>query len=151
MSTIPITKRGAELLKAELVSKGQLLDPIVSIRIINAKITILGDVVSPGTYAFTEQNITLLQALGYAGDLTIGAKRNDILIIREQDGVRTYGHIDLTKTDWFDSPYYYVKQNDVIYVNPNGPKVKASGYVTNLTGLFSVVFTALTLVLLITK
>jgi len=140
-----------ELIKDTLISSGQLVNPVVSVRVVNGKITILGDISSPGTYSYLEQNITLLQALGMAGDLSLSAKRHDILIIREEDGVRTYGHIDMTKTDWFNSPYYYIKQNDIIYINPNGPKIKSAGYITNITGLISLGFTAFTLIVLLTK
>jgi polysaccharide export outer membrane protein len=140
-----------DLIKKILIDQGQLTNPTVMARVTNAKITILGDIGNPGTYPYYEQNLTLLQALGYAGDLSIFGKRNDILIIREQDGKRTYGHIDMRKTDWFDSEYYYIKQNDIIYVNPNGPKIKSAGYVTNIQGLLSLFFTGLTLTLLLTR
>jgi polysaccharide export outer membrane protein len=140
-----------DLIEKILIDQGQLTNPTVIVRVTNAKITILGDIGNPGTYPYYEQNLTLLQALGYAGDLSIFGKRNDILIIREQDGKRTYGHIDMRKTDWFDSEYYYIKQNDIIYVNPNGPKIKSAGYVTNIQGLLSLFFTGLTLTLLLTR
>jgi polysaccharide export outer membrane protein len=81
----------------------------------------------------------------------MSAKRNNILIIREENGKRTYGHIDMRKTDWFNSEYYYIKQNDIIYVYPNGPKVNSAGYITNYTGLISLFFTALSIYLLFTK
>jgi polysaccharide export outer membrane protein len=140
-----------DIIKNILVSKGLLVEPVVSVRLLNGKITILGDINNPGTYPYSEQNITLLQALGYASDLSISAIRKDILVIREENGTRTYGHIDMTKTDWFDSPYYYIKQNDVIYVYPNGPKIKSAGYITNLSTVLSVVATSITLILLITR
>lgn len=140
-----------DLIKKILIDQGQLTNPTVMARVTNAKITILGDIGNPGTYPYYEQNLTLLQALGYAGDLSISGRRNDILIIREQDGKRTYGHIDMRKTDWFNSEYYYIKQNDIIYVNPNGPKIKSAGYVTNIQALLGLFFTGLTLTLLLTR
>ncbi|WP_396146751.1 polysaccharide biosynthesis/export family protein [Flavobacterium sp.] len=140
-----------DIIKNILVSKGLLVDPVISVRLLNGKITILGDISKPGTYPYSEQNITLLQALGYASDLSISGIRKDILVIREENGTRTYGHIDMTKTDWFDSPYYYIKQNDVIYVYPNGPKIKSAGYLTNLSTVLSVVASSITLILLITR
>lgn len=135
----------------KLIDEKHLLNPTVTVRLLNAKFTILGEVNSPGTYTFNEQNISLLQALGYAGDLTINGKRKDILIIREEDHKRTYITIDLTSKKWFQSPYYYIKPNDVIYVNPNGPKVSSSGYISNLNGLLAVVSIALTSILLLTR
>jgi len=140
-----------DLIEKILIDQGQLSNPTVIVRLTNAKITILGDIGNPGTYPYYEQNLTLLQALGYAGDLSIFGKRNDILIIREQDGKRTYGHIDMRKTDWFDSEYYYIKQNDIIYVNPNGPKIKSAGYITNLQGLLGLFIAGLTITLLLTR
>jgi len=145
------TKEVEDLIEKTLIEQGQLTNPTVIARITNAKITILGDINNPGTYPYYEQNLTLLQALGYASDLSLTGKRNDILIIREENGKRTYGHIDLTKTDWFNSEYYYIKQNDIIYVNPNGPKVKSAGYITNVQGILSLLFSGITLTLLLTR
>ncbi|MAN59741.1 MAG: ligand-binding protein, partial [Flavobacteriaceae bacterium] len=111
---------------------GHLNEPTVNVRLLNAKVTILGEVKAPGTYSFTEQNISLPQALGYAGDLTINGKRDDILLIREENGVRKITHVDLTSASWFDRPEYYVKPNDVIVVNPNDAKVKSAGLIGNV-------------------
>jgi polysaccharide export outer membrane protein len=140
-----------DLIEKILIDQGQLNNPTVIVRVTNAKITILGDIGSPGTYPYLEPNITLLQAIGYAGDLSITGKRNNILIIREKDGKRTYGNIDMRKTDWFKSEYYYIKPNDIIYVYPNGPRVNSAGYITNYTGIVSAFFTALSIYLLFTK
>ena len=145
------TSEVEDLIEKILIDQGQLTNPTVIVRVTNAKITILGDIGNPGTYPYYEQNVTLLQVLGDAGDLRISGKRNDILIIREENGKRTYGHIDMRKTDWFNSEYYYIKQNDIIYVYPNGPKIKSAGYITNYSGLVSAFFTALSLYLLLTK
>lgn len=139
------------LLVKKLIDGNHLSNPTVTVRLTNAKFTILGEVKNPGTYTFNEQNISLLQALGYAGDLTINGKRQDVLIIREENNKRTYTTIDLTSKKWFESPNYYIKPNDVIYVNPNGPKVTASGYVPSLPNLLAVVSIAITTILLITK
>ena len=115
----------------------------------NAKFTVLGEVAKPGTYTFSEQNISLLQALGYAGDLTINGKRENVLLIREENNAKTYISIDMTSKKWFSSPNYYIKPNDVIYVNPNGPKVKSAGYIGNLGTFISVVSVSLSMVLTI--
>ncbi len=115
-------------LKNILEQGGHLVKPSVNIRILNGKVTILGEVSNPGTYAFTEQFISLPQALGYAGDLTINGKRTDILLIREIDGVREISHIDLTTANWMNDPKYSIKQNDVIIVNPNSKKIQSGGY-----------------------
>ena len=122
-----------------LENDGHLLSPKVTVRILNAKVTILGEVTSPGTYTYTEQYITLPQALGYAGDVTIGANRKEVWLIREEDGVRKYHKIDLTQTDWFNSPYYTIKQNDIIYVHPNEVMVKSAGFIGNTSTVLSVI------------
>ncbi|WP_299778200.1 polysaccharide biosynthesis/export family protein [uncultured Formosa sp.] len=143
------TKELEDYIRQILIEDGHLKDPTVIVRIVNAKFTVLGEVGSPGTYDYNEETITLPQALGMAGDLSINGVREDVMIIREVDQVRTVAHIDMTKTDWFTSPYYSIKQNDIIVVNQNGPGVKKAGYITSLTGVFSVVSFALTLILLL--
>jgi polysaccharide export outer membrane protein len=135
----------------EIKAKNYLEKPIVSARVVNAKFTISGEVRSPGTYTFSEQVLTLPQALGYAGDLTINGKRNNILLIREENGERSYTNIDLTKSDFFNSPYYYVKQNDWIYVYPNGPKVASSGFIGNVGTILGLGSFVLTVTLLLTR
>lgn len=134
-----------------LNDKGYLKDPIVSVRIINSKVTVLGEVNKPGTYSFDEQNISLNQAIGYAGDLTINGIRKDVLLIREVNGTRTYVRLDLTSADWFNSPYYYVKQNDVIIVNPNDAKVMSSGYIKDIGTTLGTLSFLLTVYLLLKK
>jgi polysaccharide export outer membrane protein len=137
------------MLKDLLKENGYIKDANVNVRVINSKVTILGEVKTPGTYTFDEQNISLNQAIGYAGDLTINGKRKDVLLIRENNGTRTYIKLDLTSTDWFTSPYYYVKQNDVIIVNPNGAKVMTSGYLGNIGSIVGILSLVATIVLLI--
>lgn len=138
-----------KIIKDLLDEKGYIKDANVNVRVINSKVTILGEVKSPGTYSFEEQNITLNQALGYAGDLTIYGKRNDILLIREVNGTRSYIKVDLTKSDLMNSPYYYVKQNDIIIVNPNGARVMSSGYLNNIGSIIGILSLVATIVLLI--
>jgi len=134
-----------------LENNGHLVSPKVTVRILNAKVTILGEVNNPGTYTYTEQYITLPQALGYAGDVTIGANRKEVWLIREEDGVRKYHKIDLTQTDWFNSPYYTIKQNDIIYVHPNDVKVKSAGFIGNTGTVLSVISILFTTYALLTR
>ncbi|WP_246286091.1 polysaccharide biosynthesis/export family protein [Winogradskyella ludwigii] len=145
------TQEFALYLKNLLETGGHLKAPTVDVRLLNAKVTILGEVKSPGTFNFTEQNITLLQALGYAGDLTINGKRDDILVMRDELGIRQISHIDLTSAEWLESPYYFIKPNDVIVINQNDPKVKTAGYIPSLTALLGVMTVSLSLVLLLTN
>jgi polysaccharide export outer membrane protein len=134
-----------------LESKGHLKNPTVNVRILNAKFTVLGEVKMPGTYAYTEQYISLPQALGYAGDVTAEANRKEVVIIREEDGIRKYHKIDLTKSDWFNSPYFTIKQNDIVYVYPNNVKVKSTGFIGNTTTVLSVISILLTSFVLLTR
>jgi polysaccharide export outer membrane protein len=134
-----------------LESKGHLKNPTVNVRILNAKVTVLGEVKMPGTYTYTEQYISLPQALGYAGDVTAEANRKEVVIIREEDGVRKYHKIDLTKSDWFNSPYFTIKQNDIVYVYPNNVKVKSTGFIGNTATVLSVISILLTSFVLLTR
>lgn len=98
-----------------------LNEPVVNIRILNFKISVLGDVLRPGVFNIQNERITIPEALSLAGDLQITAVRQAMLI-RELEGKREFIPIDLTSTDFFDSPYYYLKNNDVIYVQPDKTK-----------------------------
>ena len=100
-----------------------LSKPIVNVRILNFKISVLGDVARPDVYTVSNERITLMQALSLAGDLNITGIRNNILIIREVEGKREYIPINLNSKKLFNSPYYYLKNNDVVYVVPNRAKV----------------------------
>src|SRR5690606_21995267 len=94
---------------------------------------VLGEVARPGSFTIRSERITLLEALSLAGDLTIYGKRNDVLLVREVNGTTTMHRIDLTRSDFMHSPYYYLSQNDVIYVSPNTTRVNSSGVGPNLT------------------
>jgi polysaccharide export outer membrane protein len=118
-------------------------------RLLNAKFTVLGEVNNPGTFTYYENNLTLLQALGLAGDLTINGIRKKVTVIRTENGVQTYGSIDLTKSDWFTSPYYFVKPNDIIIIDPNTAKIKSSGLIGNPLNLISILSTILSSVIII--
>jgi UDP-N-acetylmuramyl pentapeptide phosphotransferase/UDP-N-acetylglucosamine-1-phosphate transferase/protein involved in polysaccharide export with SLBB domain len=136
-------------LKLKLIQDGQLKDPIVVVRVLNSKVTILGEVRNPGTFSFSEKNLSLLQTIGLAGDLTINGKREDVVLIRQENNIKTIYHVDLTSKDWIDSELYYIKQNDVIIVNPNNAKIKSAGIIGNagtLVGVISLLLTAAILI-----
>lgn len=107
---------------------------IVSIRLLNYRITILGEVAKPGTYTIPSERVSVIDAIGLAGDLTMFGKRNNIRIIRNTDGIKQTGTIDLNNGDIFGSPYFYLQQNDIVYVEMNDRKVAASDQ-TSLRGL----------------
>ena len=119
-------------------------DPVVVISFINYKITVLGEVRSPGTYTMPSERTTILQALGMAGDLNIAAERDKVLLIREIDGVQTHVKIDLKSAQIMNSPYFYLHQNDVLYVAPSASRIvqgtnTASIWSTSLSILVSAV------------
>lgn len=105
-----------------IVSKKLLIDPIIDIRFLNYEVTVLGEVGRPTVITVPNEKISMLKAIGLAGDLTIYGKRKNILLIREENGKRITRHIDLNSKDFFNSPYYYLHPNDVIYVEPNRNK-----------------------------
>lgn len=99
-----------------------LKNPYVNIRFLNFKFTVIGEVNKPGSYVVPDEKITVLEMLGLAGDLTIYGRRDNILVIREKDGKREFGRIDLRRSDVFQSPFFYLQQNDVVLVEPNPKK-----------------------------
>ncbi|MFB3390042.1 polysaccharide biosynthesis/export family protein [Flavobacterium sp. LAR06] len=155
LGTITVVNKTISMLEQELKKilecGGHLIEPTVSIRLLNAKVTVLGEVHKPGTYSFTEQRLTVPQALGYAGDLTINGKRKDIILIRESEGVRTIKHIDLTTTQWIDDPDYSIRQNDILIINPNNSKVKTAGYIGNAATILTIASLILSTVILLTR
>jgi len=103
-----------------------LKDPIINIRLRNFTVTILGEVNRPGTYPVSGEQITILEALGLAGDLTIRGVRENVLVIRDFNGTKVYTRIDLTSKNMVKSPVFYLTQNDVVYVEPNQSGITAS-------------------------
>lgn len=101
--------------------------PVVIVRFVDFKVSVLGEVASPGTYTIKNGRVTLLEALALARDLTIYGQRENVKVIRESaDGKRTIAEIDLNDASLLNSPYYYLQQNDVVYVTPNESKAKNS-------------------------
>lgn len=115
-----------DLIQERLTKEGYVKDPIVTVRFLNFRISILGEVGRPGTYNISSERITLFEALSMAGDLTIYGRRDRVAVIREIDSERTILYHDLRSMDVFQSPDYYLKQNDMIYVEPNHVRAEAS-------------------------
>ena len=99
---------------------------MVTVRLTNYRITILGEVLRPGTFIIPNERVTIIDAIGLAGDLTIYGKRNNIRVIRQTEEGRETGTIDINEGDIFDSPYYYLRQNDIVYVEMNERKIKST-------------------------
>jgi polysaccharide export outer membrane protein len=114
-----LTKRQLkENITKSILQNQLLLDPVVTIRYLNFRVTVLGEVAKPSVVSVADEKISLLEALGMAGDMTIYAKRDNVLIIREEGGKRKTKRVDLTSRNLLTSPYYYLKSNDVVYVEP---------------------------------
>lgn len=125
-----------EYIKKTIIDAGLMKDLVVTVEFMNFKISIMGEVNSPGTYTINGDKVTLLEALSMARDLTIYGKRDGVYVVREENGVRTTYNVDLRSVSLFDSPVYYLRQNDVVYVEPN--KVRAGQSTINENSLKSV-------------
>ncbi len=128
-----------------------ILDPGISMEIRNFRVTVLGEVKTPGTFPITNDRITILEALGLAGDLTINGVRNNVLVVREQNGKKMEYRLDLTKRESLNSPVYYLAQNDVIYVEPNGARIQSSKYTQNTSIFVSVASVVITVISVLTR
>jgi len=137
-----------ELLRKKLAD--YLKDPIINIRIKNFTVTVLGAVNRPGTYPVNGEQISILEALGMAGDITIKGRRDNIMVIREFNGTKVYDHINLNKKEALKSDVFYLSQNDVVYVEPNKSGKTASSLdqrATIAVSIISVVITSAVIIL----
>ena len=132
--------------------KPYLKDAVINMRFLNFKVTVIGEVNRPGAIQVTNKRITILETIGKAGDLTSYANRTNILVIREQSGQREVARLDLTKKDIFTSPFFYLKQNDVVYVEPIKARVAtvadpAQRFISYSSGVLSII----TLIIALTR
>ena len=125
ISLVGLSSEETKILLTEKL-KDYLKDPIINIRIQNFTVTVLGEVNTPGTYPVNGEQITILEAIGLANDLTIKGKRNNVMVIRDFNGTKVYTRLDLTKKEALSSPVFYLTQNDVVYVEPNNSAIKTS-------------------------
>lgn len=127
-----------------------LKNPIVNIRITNYGISVLGEVNRPGTFIVPNERITILEAIALAGDLTIYGKRNNVIVIRENDnGEKIMTKMNLSSNEIFSSPYFYLRQNDVVYIEPNKTRANYSNYNPNSSIIISAISTAVSVVAVI--
>jgi polysaccharide export outer membrane protein len=124
IGAVNVVGASSQVAKGKIKEKLQkyLVDPTVNLRIRNFKVTVLGEVKLPGVYTIPNEKITLIEALGLAGDMTIFARRINVLVIREESGERKFVKLDLTSKDFFESEYYYLHSNDILYVEPGKGK-----------------------------
>ena len=149
-----MTRRQLVSLIQNSLEKGNYIkDPVVTVRFLNFHISILGEVNRPGTYNISTERITLFEALSLAGDLTIHGRRNRVAVVRETNGVRTILYHDLRSRDIFQSPDYYLKQNDMVYVEPNRVRAESSvqNQVTNVGTWISLISFLASMSVLIVK
>ena len=116
----------SSIIEQRIMDGGYINDPTVNVRLLNYKIAVLGEVKTPGVKTIESERITLFDALSLAGDLTIYGKRENISIIREENGVRELARVDISSGDIFTSPYYYLHPNDIVYVEPNKKQQRQS-------------------------
>lgn len=126
-------------------------NPVVNVRLMNFKITVLGEVKSPGTYTVPNERISILGAIGLAGDLSIQGKRKTVVIVREEEGKRKLITMDLSNKKLLNSPYFYLAQNDVIYVEPNKAKINSSAVGANAGIIISSISTVISLIAILTR
>lgn len=144
-------KRSEAVSKMISELKKYIKDPQVNLRILNFKVTVSGEVKQPGIQNIASERITLIEAITMSGDLTEYGKRDNIMIIREKDGKKEIGRVDITKADFINSPYYYLSQNDHVYVEPNKTKVNASSVGPNTGIIISAISLLLTVVAIIIR
>ena len=138
------TKDASDLITKNL--NKYLEEPTVSVRLMNFKISVLGEVTRPSLYNITNERVTLPEAISLAGDLTIYGKRQNVLIVREVDGKREFARIDLTKRDLFNSPYYYLLPNDIVYIEPLKGKLTSTSRAVQLAPIAISILTFLTII-----
>lgn len=126
-------------------------NPIVNVRLVNFQVSVLGEVMRPGTFDVRDEYLSLPKALGFAGDLTIYGRRDNVLVMREENGQKIHEYLDLTDPNVINSPFYYLQQNDVVYVEPNGAQMQSASYNRNAGVYISIASVLISLAVLITN
>lgn len=150
---VPCAGKTREELARDIARKieagGYISDPTVNIQFADMKISVIGEVARPGQYDIVNDRVSLFDALSMAGDLTIYGVRDGVVVIREENGVRTSASLDMTSREIYDSPYFYLQQNDVVYVKPNKYKAQSGEISQNRNFYLSLVGTAISVATLI--
>lgn len=158
LGKIQVAKMTIPQLKENLVKrlKTYIKDPTVNIRRVNFRITVLGEVAKPGSFIINSERVTVLEALGLAGDMTPYSDRRRVMVVREQNGKTTFEKLDLQSADFFKSPYYFLQQNDVVYIDPTKNKrgavvERADKYVNWWSAGLSAISTVVTVLIFLKK
>ena len=127
----------AHAIEHRLLSEGHVTDPVVEVKMMNFRVAVIGEVAVPKELHLTSERITIFEALAMCGDITMDGKRTNVGVLRETDGVVTLGEIDLTSKELFNSPYYYLQQNDIVYVEPTKKKKRLATRDPNIPSYIS--------------
>jgi polysaccharide export outer membrane protein len=138
-------------IQTQIREGGFVKDAVVDIRIVNFKVTVLGEVNRPGTFTLDYNRITLLQVIGTAGDLTIYGNRKNVTVLRDVNGIQTTSTVDLTSASFIDSDFYYLQQNDVVVVEPNYAQIQAAGFNRNASLFVSIAALLLSVIVIISR
>jgi polysaccharide export outer membrane protein len=138
------------LLKSKL-EPDYVLNPNINVIITNYKVTVLGDVRKPGSYNIPNERITILEAIGLAGDLNISGQRNKVVVQREEDGEKRQYGVDLLSKELFTSPVYYLQQNDVVYIKPNYASIQSASANSNTSLFISITSILITIAALLIR
>lgn len=144
----------AKVIADKILEGGYINDPTVNVQFADMKFSVIGEVAHPGTFDITRDRISILDALAMAGDMTVFGIRSEVYVARENNGERTIEVLDLTSKDFFNSPAFYIQQNDVIYVKPNKYKAQTGEFNQNRSFYLSLIGTAIsvaTLIVTLTK
>lgn len=150
VKVIGLTKTECKLLLEEKLSF-YVKNPTINIRTLNFKVSVLGEVNRPGVITINSDRMTIFDALAGAGDLTIFGKRKNILLVREVNGVQTTYTIDLTNSEFINSPAYYMQNNDIVYVEPRASKRDSTALGSNVTVGISIISFLMTAIVLLSK
>ncbi|TXD73694.1 sugar transporter [Aequorivita antarctica] len=153
LGTLPVMGKTRGTVEKELKTKlsEYITDVVVDVRIINFKVTVIGEVKAPGVFRIQDERVTLPEAIALAGDFTLDGNRKEVTVIREENGVRKVSKIDYTSSELFTSSYYFLKQNDIVYVEPSLKGVRKSGFIPDVPALLSLVTVILSTVIILTR
>ena len=145
LSAFELSQKITHLLK----NGNHLTSPIVKVSVVNRKFTILGEVNKPGTFDFFDKKINIFQALGHAEGISINAKKNHVILIRVEHGLKNVYDINLTDKDLLNSSYYYIRNNDILIINPSFARAKSAGFIGSPSSISSIASLLLSITLLI--
>jgi len=153
LGKIPVANKSRSELEAFLTTeiKAYVTDVVVAVRLINFRVIVLGEAGSETVVEVENERMSIPELFASVGGISYNGKRKNILVIRETDGVRSVGRVDITSSDVFSNPYYYLRQNDIVYVEPTYRQVKSAGFITSYTGLISIGTTIIGLLFLFSR